>query len=507
MKNNYSFIFENQYRKPQESEKIYYVCVKSKLYSLSVKTLSDYLYVYLHNHKTNKLIYAKKINGDYLNYVQVSDDYKFISLPDNNSVIIYDLHNILINNIFDRLAVIKLELDKTSRCILSNEYYLIFDNVRDNIKDNIKDNIHKIMIIKFQDNSLNIYDNLNTKTIKTSEKYKYIIACDDNVIINNEKNLKGKIVFKESNTNYCISDTGIVYIIESDKIKIINTTEYIYTHNIKLPDNISCRVISCQDILRDIDMDDESDNIHALIITDNLNGNIIYWLITDNGVYNFYGPFRIVNDNILCHYHTNIISTLISENRVIISDLRLIIPIHYVEYLLNNCKRELLSKYSPKNLYNSSVKITSADDITYMYSISDNFVRYILDVSKDKEYETQTTTNIDIFPNVKSFQIYMEFLTGEINIDRIFNQKYTDKTNINNTMYDLMDHMYEYTKIMIIDKTKKIYVGYTLLLVLLRYCHRLYTMGMTPSKEIVSDYKEYYGVFADFIDIYVKRYI
>ena len=136
------------------------------------------------------------------------------------------------------------------------------------------------------------------------------------------------------------------------------------------------------------------------------------------------------------------------------------------------------------------LEISAADDSTKIYDL-DNMMKFMLLLHTEhcdtNKFQLRVTSNINIYDTTKSFDIFQKLLLKQINgsviIEKIFATSESEKNGIHNVMSDLMMHFYEYIRVIILkeldtERKKEIsefdlnvllYIGYTLLSLILKY--------------------------------------
>src|SRR5205823_3989693 len=71
------------------------------------------------------------------------------------------------------------------------------------------------------------------------------------------------------------------------------------------------------------------------------------------------------------------------------------------------------------------------------------------------KFQMRVTSNIDIYGSTKSFDIYQDLLIGKINQTNVISNILAahGELGIHCMIADLLDHMYEYTKIIILRES------------------------------------------------------
>jgi hypothetical protein len=103
--------------------KVYVICNRSstsvKIFMLNIKLMDDNILIYVTDtsKKNTKLVHISKVcmsvgthNSEYLKYIQVSRDFSLISIPENNTINVYNLTKLLNNNTLDFVDTIGITL-------------------------------------------------------------------------------------------------------------------------------------------------------------------------------------------------------------------------------------------------------------------------------------------------------------------------------------------------------------------------------------------------------------
>lgn len=309
----------------------------------------------------------------------------------------------------------------------------------------------------------------------------------------------GKIMFKIYNMTNNISYLLNPYLLNNHNLScdiVYNLVDYSFLSNVDATvDRIVDKI--------------EFNKIHVIVGWNKNRMRVDYWIIqyTNNSELSIItsSSIDIVIPCDVNYMHNNghmfIYKTTI-DNRVIVYDLNNIVSINLTDWMANAYKKKIddlfVTNYSKQKYYNT-INIIGADDSTVSYNL-DNYMQYISSVYKNtnpinkdcqddllsNEFQLKVTSNINIYNTTKSFNIFQDLLTKRSkpcdvvsNIIIVYKKGYN---NIHNVMTDLLNHMYEYTRIIILKETvggefimdefKNIiapYIGYVILTLILNY--------------------------------------
>ena len=198
------------------------------------------------------------------------------------------------------------------------------------------------------------------------------------------------------------------------------------------------------------------------------------------------------------------------SDQIMVYDLNPSLPVTFADHIAreskDNLDRLFKNNYRQKNYYDTLI-IVGADDSRIMYPVSD-YMQFLMSLVKisstvphtEQEaniFQLRVTANINICGSLKSFSIYQNLLTGRINqtdiISKIFSINGPSvSSNHHNMMNDLMNHFYEYTRIIALKETMDgefnnshfstvmaLYIGYVLIVLILKY----YSMMIKSSND------------------------
>lgn len=488
-----------------------------KTFSLLIKILTDNIFVYvtdLNNEYTGsessaeKLIYVASINNNVnkIKFVQISNDFKLISLPENNSINIYDLKNLLLQNELICIGTIDdiKNIYQPYKCILCDNLFIVIYTDGDNYKniiafDHKNDQTHEI-------NNLSI--DINKSILKFSSNGKFVFIYDNvkmTMILYSMINVVYKpIYFNIKNISFetvCLSDDGnLIFYIENMMCNIYdvinnNTYKLNKTKSLKNMSDYKFYLLDYSD-LSDIDIlsrfrsDKFYDKLYVLVAWDRNLINSFYQIIrfshlSERG-YIFYDPYPIgikINgkiDYLYCNNHMIIYKTINDNNLTMYDDitsydLNMIIPIRFAGLLAFEARKILMALYqnkylhnNEKNKYYTNIEIMGADNSKVLYEL-DDFMTFFLSIPKNMKadinvFGLKVNANINMSPidtnknasknynTCKSFNIFKNLVTGKINQTEIISNLFTIKGTIgcHNMMYELMSHMCEYARIITI---------------------------------------------------------
>lgn len=560
---------------------IVYYCVNGmpKTSILTIKMMKNNIFIYVTDMYTKKatLAHVANINNNcvneniqdnqdnqyiqentkYMKYIQVSQDFQLISLPDNNTLHLYDLRKLIESNILEYVDTIgsfdKIMSDQSNpyKCILFNNIYVILYNKNNTQNHNIRNN--GILIINYDQQRItnvafnNLWDNIMIR-LSTNGYYcvmydkimKNISICNFksenpsftliniNININNEHN-KSDNIGNIDNINKIdainISNDGkLIFMIMNNTCVFYDTQK---TKIIKVFQNqskgLTYQLLDYSEIIHEGITN--ISKIHILVGWNQSRGEIYYWHInyTIKEEYEMFGPFYlrfkisgtleyICNNNDLYIYKT--------KDKLTVYDLKKVIQLRFIEILRRDVKKGLdqyISSLSHKK-YNK-IRLFAADETIMEYETNGD-IQYMIAESKDNMFKVRVNANMSLYDNKKSFQIYQGLLTETINYDDILDGIFSINmvTGIHNMMCELMDHMYEFTRVIGLGETqdgnitrskinnlKALYIGYVLLLLVLKYYSKLY-MYITKDDKAQYDQIHYNLMYHDLIETFIENF-
>lgn len=478
----------------------------------------------------DKLIYVSKISVNttnslqmieyYLKFIQISQDFKLLSIPEFDKINIYELTNDVeqlkyvgtINVTFElekNTNILKTYIEEQSieplKCTLYSNTYTIVCFQKDN------ENITKYMIVTFDfiENKSAInseISNTKTDTVTFSLNGKYIMW-------NNRKNrqlkiydtMDGLINTKNNfeNNPECISNDGLIILCtmnqtHNEKIMIkmdTNTVHHIQLHG-SLNKNMKYYLVNNDQI--NIDVRKDNDNkLYILIGWDQCLKRYLYWLIqfthttkedhrvSDSWMMNFdeYSKIEYIHHN----GNTFMYKT---ANMMIIYEIKKIIPIKYVEMYVDEFHKslkKLYEKYYTHKKYYDNLEIIAADDSTRIYVMRD-FMKFLMSMQTNNNetnvFQLRVTANINIYGTTKSFDIFQKLILRESDGSEIIESimLLPEVNGRHCVMSDLLMHIYEYIRVIVlkeldekkperteIENIVSLYIGYTILSFVLKY--------------------------------------
>lgn len=497
------------------------------IYGILIKVIDTKLYIYIKDISNNdirlaNIIVLSKYNNEnlkkYIDYIHISKEYDIISIPEYDMINIYSLSN-LINNKLKQIARTGLCVDNKNnelilkhtnnvisnnnnpyKCILCRDMYVLIFRVND-IYD-------KIIGINYENKNIYFIDNINidskTSILKISTMNNVIVLYDinkhcayiTNIIEEKFNNLS--IDNNVKNNTLCVSDDGILlfYVLDIIDSKKVCFTIYNINNNkhydiiIAINDIVDLSKLQFNlfnyDKFNDIDIINTY-KIYILTGWDAENKKLYYWFIKYNDMncilYRSKYFDMVINDEIKYNYTNRFIYIFKTVKGIVTYNLERILPIRVAEILRNDTLKKINDIYH-NNKHNiiRYIDINCADGNMKRYELT-NIMGFFINNNKNI-YDIDYTVNIDIYNNNKSFDIFQKLLEGNKNIDNVI----VDICNINGTtnryniMYDLLSHIYEFTKIIIIrpdmlcieddtniNNLKAYYIGYVLIIFILKF--------------------------------------
>ncbi len=536
-----------------------------RVLKLSVKIMDNNVMVYIND----KLIYVSKITYNtmnnaqmidyYLKYVQISQDFNFLSIPEFNTVNVYNLKYDIEHPKYVGTIGVTFELDSNSnnlkttidKCVVEPLKCTLYSNMYTMICFDTK---IKCMIVTFDFVNNKIYtnveiSNMKKNTINFSLNGKFIMWNDDsrqeikiydtvNGSINttNSLSLWSKMISPE-----CISNDGLIMLCKKNDTNIENTekqfvnicTGTIYQITLHYP--CECRNQKLKYYL----VDDEQINIdvnsrtmgnekklYILIGWDQQGKKYYYWLIQFTTEKIKISDSWTMNYN-ECHkidyvHHNGSTFMYKIANMMIIYELNKIIPIKYVDMYSNDAFKLLKKLYEKKHIdgkYFNSLEIVAADDSSKTYTMQ-NFTKFILsmhtDYNETNVFQLRVTSNINIYGTIKSFDIFQNLLLRHDGSEIIENIVLIPEIDgRHNMMLDLITHIYEYVRVFVLkelnvkknektefDTTVSLYIGYTMMSFVLKYYLVLSKIQKhdTIKFDIIHTFNQNFPLFEKFIN-------
>lgn len=525
---------------------------KKDIYGILIKVINNKLYIYLKNISNNDfnlvqiVVLSKYINVDiknYINYIYISREYDIISIPEYDMINIYSLSELVNNNnlkqinktglniklndnkfiLFNKnIIVSEVEPYKCYLCrdmfviilILENCYNKIIgidykndkmytiDSINIPLNTSILQLLNNVCILyDYNRNSIytsNIKSPMKKRTIRNNIEPNTLCLSDDGKIFfyisnNNEKKQLCFSVYSISNSKCYdnkINKNNINIDLEKTKFKLLN---YNKIKDIAIRNNYNIYVLSGWNI--------EEQKVY-------------YWFIKYNDneciIHNARHISMNIKDDIKYNYNNRFLYVFKTVNGLIKYDLENILPIKVADIMKNDILKQINTFYkNNKHNKNRYVNIKCADNKTRRYELN-NIMSFFIEEQKDRDvYDVDYTVNIDIYNNNKSFDIFQKLLEGNKNIDsvimNIFNIDGT--TNKYNIMSDLLDHIYEYTKKIVINSDNNInelkayYIGYVLMIFILKfYTYFVKKHNIGINKDIINTFNLNYPPFSEFMN-------
>lgn len=523
------------------------------IYFLLLKIVSNKLYIYIKNTLNNekkllKIIVVSKnsnINAKCIDYIYISKEYDIISIPEYDVINIYSLSKLI-----DNSKLVQVNRTHLSIGYDTNDIILYYNNNK--ICQNTPHKIHlnndiiiltlstqkeccKIIGIDYNKNMLYTIDNIdidiNTSDIHISNNTvllydnRHMIRIIDikNEDIKNE-DIKNGII---KNT-LCLSDDGNLVFYVEDDVKNINFITYnindkIYNSNVIDKQEISgnlrdihFKVFNYDRFINMYILDDN--NVYILTGWDIKHKKLYYWILKYNSMCCLCHGYKCIdmniNDNIIYNYNNRFIYIFKTDKGTITYDLEKIIPIKIADMMKNNILKDIDNIYqNNKHKAKKYIDIKSADNKIKRYQLN-NITNMFINCDKNI-YDVEHTVNIDIYNNNKSFDIFKKLLENTNNIDNIIVDifKIESETNRYNIMYDLMEHIYEFIKTIIINdnndiisELKAYYIGFILMIFILKFYTYLIKKNRNISikKDIIDNFNNNFQPFNNFMNTSIR---
>jgi len=583
----------------------------SKLFILNFKIFDKKIMIYVtdttQSNQTNQtnqkrineksklvhICHMKYWNNDnnYSKFIQVSPDFKYISLPEYDTLNIYNLVDIVSTNKTSKPIKpissidLKFHLDNDNkisssfidnnknitdnkselfRCILNSQSYTVIYK-KDKFIDKIERfDLNNRTLTKLE--GLNKTLNRNDIYFSLSNESKYLIIYDKSHIYLNELKISindilelldkkiTNISFIPSCINYYHNDNNkFITLLDDD----LNLYLYDFTKTILHINNNDSNdsKISNEDIrsyLNDYsrymtsELNQEINNNKTellTVLTVWSNENVRYWIIrSNNKKYMINGPYIVSyfqqsssKDMILktddMIYNNGYMKIMKNENELTVFNLNKIIPFKITTIIIEELMEEIITMCKDEfkeSKYHNNIEIIGADESRYNYKLTEMMRYFLSTISNEKNvFQMRVNANVSVYNEIKSFNIFQDLMSGSITYKDIINNilMINGNTNRYNVMDELMKHIYDYTRIIVLkedekgklkmDKTnyiKSIYIGYNITLLITEYIKQITeTIELTnindikivneQIKELVSEFIFSFMGFEDYINM------
>ena len=559
-----------------KSNKVYIIYQRvngvSRTFVLNIKIIDDNIFIYVTDVFNEKPILAHVVNilgrsdkntAYYLKYIQISQDFTLLSLPENDRINVYNLTKLMNQNILEyvndigivskadvngkissSIEVFSLAPNKTVnlkvyaddlerdvlskncniqpyKCVLCKDLYIVvcadFNRYTRIVAIDYKNKIlHEvknldldvnISVLRFSSNGrfVAIYDGIKNKIFVCDINEKEPSPQQVSLVINDDADLN----------TVCISENGrfFFYVEDSDaKFRIYDIyfmKTYILDSKLKLDrsqlKDIKFHLMDYSRFSSITMTGDACDNLYVLIGWNNNMSCVFYWMIRCSATgYNIYGPSYVnmkIKGKIEYVYNNGYMFIYKTSSGITVYDLNKIIPIRFAGMLASESKESLtiiFKEYYTSMSYYDKIELIGADDSKITYHMSE-YMQFLMSlirptVSAASEIHTsgidtivfhlRVTSNINIYGVTKSFHIFQDLLTGKINQSDVIQNIFAVQgiTGRHNMMHDLMNHMYEYTRVIALKETSagnlnrmefsnmiSLYIGYILIMLVLKY--------------------------------------
>jgi hypothetical protein len=393
------------------------------IYTIGIKFSGDITLIYITNENNNEtnICYLTSYIND-VKLCVLSNDLKTISLINEDNVSIYDVNKLLNENILYVCKTINKidDLTNIKKCYLFTNYFKIITE--------------QLLITYNLTNNMVFKQEINGFNYSFSQNGEYSVFYNDKNIYVDK--IKINIMSSINKNTLCISN-------DSKIIVFIDSTSYIILCDIKTNKLYKLkkyeREINNMYIIDKYIMIPSKKNIYILI--NETSNNLTYWIICGNTI----------------SQEHNICLELCSSQYIQYRDINSIIPLIVTTYGSIISKQLIV----PNKQSINKIEISSLTDI-YEYMLND-YMKQFVDTDK---FTTNSLTNVNVYGSNKSFDVYQGLISGKCNSYDIIKDIFVLQNNIstNNVMKELMEHMYEYVRMINRDNIIKIYyVAYILL--------------------------------------------
>ncbi len=511
-----------------------------------IKIIEDNLYIYLNEDELIQIVHITHRDENIkilMECIQISRDFKYISLINDNQIKIYDLNKLIIDH-----ALI---------------HHVTLGNITEIIDNDIKcymfDGIYIIQLLSKMNTIVMTYDHKSytlKRPVKLSSNGKYGFINDkdnDNNYIKIYDIAKGtnqRIKLNPNHNVISLSNDGTMILTRDDKMIYLVD---IYDHKIelfKINNNIIFDDLIKFDILH-YNLSSDSNNIGVNNVN-NVNKmwivtlwnifekHIIYWIvIKDKEEYKILNTTKInmhLHDTIEYAYSNGDTFIYKTPSKIMVIRLAKILLVKLLEVSMKEHKNALNDFYqiftestSDYNYYNV-ISIKGSDDIIIDYNLSP-FLVFMMEMHKINmmnkgiinKFEININSNLPIYRindrYIKSFEIFCKLIQCEKDIhDEIINGIFEIDQNIarHHIMETLIEHLIEYSKLILrINGNeqagyKVLYISYHMLILIIKYYDKL--SGMINNHNNHHNYNnhnnynlcdifiEAFPIFTNFID-------
>ena len=453
---------------------------KHHIFNLCIKIIDNTIYVYIKDIIINhtQLIHTTYTNLNSI-FIQLTNDYQYLSLPENNDIHIYDLSQILTDNILIKKHIITLtNYEKVSKCMLYEKYFMFVAS-------------ENLTIINLESNIINklAIDN----NFKISSQGELVVYHTNSIYdTNNNRNYSIKL------NNMLPVDNNFLFQVENTTFKLYDIKEnktHIYQNN------VVCDKYNIVKYKNDI-----------YIIYGYKSNLLVYWIYYEQ---NINGPYYInlhiskcefMNDNgLICIYKTN--------NLIYVYNFNDIMAVQLLLTRSTNIKKQIQCIAATTR----QIVLIGCDEISIEYTLN-NYMNSFIE-TLDTKFELQYNININIYNKIKSFNLFQDLINNKIHITNIIKNIFdlNDLVSIHNTTTELLNHFYDYTySIVLKDMTyyntskngqaKILYIGYIILAFITQYHITLFSLVDISiiNYDILNTYKDIFPIFIEHIpDIFL----
>jgi hypothetical protein len=484
------------------------------------------------NGRINVYNLTKLLNRNVLEYVE---HVGIVLRDDAKGVIRSGLEVGNVEVLSDKLAKIDIKyIDCNAepyKCVLCKDLYIVvcaeFNRYKRIIAIDYKNKlIHEVKNLDLDMNRSSLRFSTNGRFIAIYDgSKKQLFVCDMS-----EKEPKPKQLSLVINNNtvldtVCISDDGRFFFYIDDMDMKFRVYDVYFMKTYDLESGLKLERSHINDIkfhlmdysrFSDIGLiGDACDNLYVLVGWSKNLSSAFYWMIRcSNNGYDIYGPSFVdmkIEGKIDYVYNNGYMFIYKTHMGITVYDLNKVIPIRFAGMLASGLKKsltDLFNGYYETLSYYDNIELIGADESNITYHVTP-YMQFLLSLIKPSAnnkiatnvFHLRVTSNINIHGTTKSFNIFQDLLTGKTNQSDVIQNIFTVKGSAgrHNMMSDLMNHIYEYTRIIALKETssgdldrsgfskmKSLYIGYLLIVLILKYYSMLFKTA-TRKKIIMKD--------------------
>lgn len=506
---------------------------------ITIKIIGGDVLIYSSDNNTTNLIHVAKFKyGIYKDIdtinklIKVSPNFELITLPEKDGIFVYDLKKLLLEEILEHTG--SIVIDKKTMQNLSDSVCMLFDEnfviVNINVATSV---VYSISLFNHKKNTynqilLNVPINKSIVRFTPSGNMCSLDTYGNDTFVTYKINVDDG--YCKQSINKCnptdrilnISDNDckfVLFIDESTDTKLLNTTKTSNDHNIDVIINQHKNgdkycIIDYTDLSNiNLNYEDEGKKIYVIVKWNVTLLYIFYWIVKcdDTKSNTIIGPINInigKTENaeyVQCNGSFFVYKT---SNRLIVHDIKLEISVKFTE-LMGLYTRDIILRTVNGYINDHDdiyMKIKCTDDSCVKYLVP-SLLCDVLGINGTIIYEANVPTEIYMYREVKSFDIFAGLMSLYIDPDLVLNGLFLLKTpdGIHVMMYKLVEHILEYAKMIIsgdteLKKLRYMFVGYVTMNIILKYYIRVLNMSYVFNRNIIQIFLVGFPVFGDFMN-------